>query len=255
MVTKKKWFIVFSILLLLVSSFVVASRVFGYAWESDGSALTRAVGQPRGLGAQLQNITMMCWVYLDTTSEKGAFFGYGGDQNTQGGGLTLAVGNSSNGNGVGNNLWGEINGVVWWQMATSVGTGWNHLALVDRLGVQYGYLNGVFSSVIDSAITYETIGANNVYMGDHSNPTAGTRLTAGPRSSACKVFNIALSTSSISDEMNSFWPIDTNSLVLFWPADESGGGLDDPTQNYTTSTVTTAGVPTRGDGPPVTYGQ
>ena len=42
-----------------------------------------------------QNWTIMCWSYIDTTSEQGILFEVGNDQNIEGSGYGIAVGNTT----------------------------------------------------------------------------------------------------------------------------------------------------------------
>ena len=200
----------------------------------------------------IQNWTMMCWCFVETTSEKGAFFYIGVDQNNAGDGMGLYVG-ANNGGALGNKALGTTFPVAWLDANTSFGTGWHHFAMVDRGGFQYLYLDGIslggFASPITSAPDTLT------QLGCDSDPDAGSNLSAGNRTAHAKAWNSALGTTQIQAEMSSGFPMfNFDTLAMYWSAEKSGGygtaNVIDFTQKLSAIGIATNTV-TWADNPPV----
>lgn len=219
------------------------------AYQAGGSDLIRAGGNPMG---NTTNLTLMCWAYLNSSSESGTYCGWGGDQNTFGGGVSFAVGGTT-GSNVGNNFFVELSGIAWWQTTTASATGWNHLAMVNRGGDNYFYLNGEFTAHKNTAIGKE-VATESTFFGDTSDPTVGARLDVSNRTSSFKAWSRALTTAEVQVEMSSAFPVFLTNLSVFWLSDKSGGygttNLVDYTQAYSTAT-SLIGTPTWADNPPV----
>lgn len=115
-----------------------SSGKFGGAYSFDGSDDYVDIGTNCGL----DNIddAMMCWVNLDSTSEKGLFMEYGDDTD----GVGLGVG-TNDADTAGNDLIGLCDFIEWDDTNTAIGTGWHHVAVVlaDAEDLFY-YIDGVF---------------------------------------------------------------------------------------------------------------
>ncbi|MCD4696035.1 MAG: LamG domain-containing protein, partial [Bacteroidales bacterium] len=89
--------------------------------EFDGSNDFVAIGSNFGLGTN--TLSVECWVYIPTVSEKGTFINIGGAAN----GYGIGVGGTDFEN-LGNKLI-YINDMVGWrETGYDIGTGWHHVA-------------------------------------------------------------------------------------------------------------------------------
>lgn len=96
-------------------------------------------------GMTTTNLTMCCWVKCASTSESGAFLHLGdGAANPNNNGFALGVGSGTYDTN-GNNFIGLYEGVQWHDTSTTLGTGWNWVALVLKQNSQAPeyFLNGV----------------------------------------------------------------------------------------------------------------
>ena len=97
-------------------------------------------------GTSITNITMMCWVYLSSTSLKGTFLGTGsnpgaGGDNSKGFGLGVGSTDFTNN---GNNLIAIWEAVRWIPTGKPIGTGWHHVALtINNSSKPTMYIDGV----------------------------------------------------------------------------------------------------------------
>ena len=214
----------------------------------DGTAdYYRAAALPM---TALVNITLMCWVYYDSTSEKGRIIMIG-QGSTDGYGFAIGSGND----GVsGNEVLVVYDGVAWLDPNTNAGTGWHHIALtrdnvatpVTRIFLDGTVLGTTFTTVPVTPVVNTTILASYV------SSTPSQFLTLVNRVALIKVFNTDLSANQIVTEMNSYDPVFHTNLVWFAPCDEgTGTTILDYTQKFTTN-LDGVSSPVWADGPPVT---
>jgi prepilin-type N-terminal cleavage/methylation domain-containing protein len=108
-----------------------------------------------GLGAT--NVTISCWVYNPSTSNKGFFVHVG-----QYAGYGIGVGNTTT-DTLGNKIVMIYEGIRWIPTTTSMGTGWHHIAMViDGSGVPTAYLDGSSIGSFGGAAT--SAPSNNITM-------------------------------------------------------------------------------------------
>jgi len=101
-------------------------------------ASTQYVSIPTKYGFTNVNATLACWVYLADTSKKGLFVKIG---DTSWNGFAFGVG-SGDMETNGNTLLGLYENVRWFG-ATSIGTGWHHVAMsINSSGVPSLWLDG-----------------------------------------------------------------------------------------------------------------
>lgn len=229
------------------------------AYKSKSNTEVEYLRAPSPSLTVTSNYTMMCWVYVDTTSTKGNFFYVGADQNGAGDGFGFSVGNTTPGS-LGNNFIFQVFPVVNFNTTQAIGTGWHHLAVADRNGSQHFYFDGNFVISTDTA---DIGGAPDdfTWIGEDSDPTAGNNLGDGindNRVAHVKMWNVALGTTQIQTEMNTGFPIfgyNDGSLAMYWALEKSGqAGLEnngiDYTQKFTAVGSAVTG-PSFADNPPV----
>lgn len=147
----------------------------GTAGDFDGSNDQISVSSVLGLGAN--TVTVICWVYLDSTSECGAFWKIGAETGVAGDGYALGVGDTYFDlfySSAGNKLIGLFEKRRWIVTSTNIGTGWHRVAMViDASSVPSFYLDG------------------DIVSGDYSGgspdpPTAGATKIGGYTSAESK---------------------------------------------------------------------
>jgi len=112
------------------------SGVADMAYSFNGTNSTITTSSTFGLGTT--NITLSCWVYIPSVSDKGMFAQVG---NTNGFGI--GVGNTTT-DTLGNKLVMIYEGNRWIPTSTSIGTGWHHVVMtVDGSSNPTAYLDGV----------------------------------------------------------------------------------------------------------------
>lgn len=169
----------------------------------------------------IQNRTSMCWIYINSTSEKGEALYIGADQNGAGDAVGIGVGGTSTGN-LGNDAQEDLFAVANNDTNVAFGTGWHHIAAVDRNGAQYVYVDGVFAASFSNALS--SAPDDFTWVGENASPTGGGALGADNRVAHCKAWNSALSTAQIQVEMNSGFPVfNYDTLAMYWPIEKSGG--------------------------------
>jgi Tfp pilus assembly protein PilE len=106
------------------------------AYSFNGTSSIITTNSTFGLGTT--NVSISCWIYNPSTSNKGFFVHVG--QYT---GFGIGVGNTTT-DTVGNKLVMIFEGVRWIPTSTSIGTGWHHIVMViDGSGVPTAYVDGV----------------------------------------------------------------------------------------------------------------
>ena|SRR3990167_5822594 len=190
--------------------------------------------------------TILVWGYLYDTSEAGCFFGIGAEAGNKG--YVLCVG-SGTANSAGNEFVAVYPGVNWRDYNMNIGTGWHFLGETDDGTTVRGLVDCVLSAstyVQDPLAPTDLTEINN-----QLNDTYSLNGRTGP----IYVYNRELSTQEICDQMHSYWPIDTVSLVGFFPMDEgvSTSTYQDPTQSSSVQ-LTESGTINNLQGPPITMG-
>ena len=108
----------------------VTGKVGAKAANFNGTT-SKAIYLGNPIGTSITNITMMCWVYLSSTSQKGICLDLGSNPDASGyniKGFALAIGTTT-ADTAGNNLIGIYNGVRWIATGKALGTGWHHIAM------------------------------------------------------------------------------------------------------------------------------
>lgn len=181
----------------------------------------------------LNDFTLMCWVFVKSTSEQGTMVNNG----TTSGGWGFGVGDTTT-SGAGNNFVGIYGGVAWLASNTAIGTGWRHLALVRRAGTTFFYIDGRESPTTSATAPETPVG--NFVVG-----AANTDLPRyyNDKIAHVRVFEIGLTRTQVISEMNSYRPINTQNLKMWLPMDEgTGTTLKDFSGKYTASLATTGGA-------------
>lgn len=199
--------------------------------------------------------TLMCWAYLETTSENGDFFCIGREGGGTNNGYEFGVGATGTGD-AGNDLIASFNGVGALDSNFAIGTGWHHVAFTfkdDNVGLDaIFYVDGVEKVFGDAGTpNAPTLGwAVGARLTTAVN-AVDRQLSAGNRVAQIKVFNKRLSRGEVISEMNSYRPVNTQNLTAWLPIDEgTGTTLSDRSKTYTAS-LTTSGDPPWVGGPPV----
>ena len=110
-------------------------------FANSSSSLQRA----NVLSAATSSISMFMWVYLPTTSEKGAFMHNGLDTSGTSNGYSLGVG-ATNFEDLGNKLIGLCGNVAWMEFGTNIGTGWHFVGMHREGDIWYGYIDNVVTA-------------------------------------------------------------------------------------------------------------
>jgi len=149
------------------------------------------------LSSHIDNISMFCWVYLPSDSEKGAFAHNGSYANTgNNGGYSFGVGDTSFDN-LGNHLILLVDNVAWCNFNENIGTGWHFVGVVRDSGTWKGYIDGV-----ECALTF-----GNEPQTPGSNFMLATNVDTNPRLFGGKIdefgfWEKALNNTEISDLYN-----------------------------------------------------
>lgn len=218
----------------------------GTDYHSSGTLPMTATGE----------FTLMCWVFLETTSENGNFFCIGREGGGTNNGYEFGVGATGTGD-AGNDLIASFNGVGALDSNFAIGTGWHHCALSFK-----------DDNVGRDAIFY--IDGEEKVLGDTNPPNAPTLgwaigarlttavnsvdkvLTAGNRVAHIKVFDKRLSRGEVISEMNSYKPVNKQNLKAWLPIDENTGTLvSDRSKTYTASLQPGGTAPLWESGPPM----
>ena len=94
------------------------------------------------LSTQVTNISVFSWVYINSTSESGAFFNNGVD-GVDTNGYALGVGAGSTFTTPGNKLVAHIHGVDWNNYDTLIGTGWHLVGFTRGATTWKAYIDSV----------------------------------------------------------------------------------------------------------------
>lgn len=116
------------------------------AYAFNGSTATINTASTFGLGAT--NVSISCWVYNPSASNKGMFAHVG-----QNPGYGIGVGNTTT-DTFGNTIVMIYEGVRWIPTTTTISTGWHHVVMViNGSGVPTAYLDGVSTGAYGGAVT------------------------------------------------------------------------------------------------------
>jgi hypothetical protein len=143
----------------------------------------------------ITNVTIQCWVYISTTSKKGAFVKVGGGVN----GYAIGVG-TNNYDGLGNEILGLFSGVRWIDTNTTYGTGWKMATLViGATSIPTIYVN---ASLIGSYTGTNPITPTaNVFIGRNVGDETTPRAFNGNIANI-QIYNRALSATEILQNYN-----------------------------------------------------
>lgn len=177
--------------------------------------------------AAKHDFTLMCWAYLDTTSEMGNFFCIGREDGTTNNGYQFGVG-TSNLSTLGNNLIASFNGVGAIDGKYLIGTGWHHCAFTnkdeDANRDSIFYIDGIEHVFGNSGTAIApTLGwAAGARLTTATN-AVDNKLTAGNKVAQIKIFDRRLVQGEVITEMNSFRPVFVENLKAWIPMDEGTG--------------------------------
>jgi hypothetical protein len=113
----------------------------------NGSSQNLQMGSP--VSSAVANVSMGGWVYLSSSSMKGAF-AHNGSAAGNGDGYAIGVGNGAM-NSNGNHLMVYFDGVAGNDTGVSIGTGWHHIFITRGSTTWHMYIDGV-----DIGVTYST---------------------------------------------------------------------------------------------------
>lgn len=223
----------FLLVLLLLTASVKAQN---YALKFDDENDYVSVNSNFGLGTN--NVTVECWVYLPSSSEKGTFVNIGGN----GEGYGIGVGSGSF--DISGNELIVINDLVGWHpTGANIGTGWHHVAFtIDGSANTVVYLDG------NSVLTYtETPRAplNITYIGS---TLSNNRLLTNGKIDEVRIWNTARTDAQIKQNMYKELAGTEGDLVAYYKmSDGSGTSLtDNLSAGGTNGTMTGASWQTSG---------
>lgn len=172
------------------SDWLTSGRSGGWgALDFDGTDDRVEINSVFGLGTTDLSATM--WVYLDSTSEQGAFLKIGDDTDASNvDGFAIGVGSTTMQNS-GNNLILLYEYVRFIATGDPIGTGWHHVAMViDPSGYPRWFIDGRFKGSQGTAGGRQP--TETTKIGGYSNEAGGSRHTDCGMD-CVRIFNRALS--------------------------------------------------------------
>lgn len=222
----------------------------GTNYLSSGTLPTTATG----------NFTLMCWAFIETTSEQGNFFCIGREGGGTNNGYEFGVGNNSADPSLGNNgndLAISYNGVgrQGVNQTISIGTGWHHCAFTEKNTENKWYVDSILKYTGSGGTpSTPTLGWAVGSRLNTSISTADHILSSGNKIAHIKVFNKVLSQNEIITEMNSYRPMNIENLAVWLPVDEgTGTNVSDFSKKYTSALTPPSTMLAWTSGPPISH--